>query len=120
MSSAAEKLKNNKSIAILDAAERGGYGVVSVVCVCNSILRQGNKVTDLAVQPRRGYRYVESGRVTPLTGYDSALPLGSHPVQVAPRESRCRCVQDGDSSYIAASRPLSGRRACQVCGVVAL
>jgi hypothetical protein len=33
MSSGAEKLKNNKSIAILDAAERGGYGVVSVVCV---------------------------------------------------------------------------------------
>jgi len=33
MSSGAEKLKNNKSIAILDAAERGGYGIVSVVCV---------------------------------------------------------------------------------------
>jgi hypothetical protein len=33
MSSGTEKLKNNKSIAILDAAERGGYGVVSVVCV---------------------------------------------------------------------------------------
>ena len=33
MSSGAEKLKNNKSIAILDAAEQGGYGVVSVVCV---------------------------------------------------------------------------------------
>jgi hypothetical protein len=33
MSSGAEKLKTNKSIAILDAAERGGYGVVSVVCV---------------------------------------------------------------------------------------
>jgi hypothetical protein len=33
MSSGAENLKNNKSIAILDAAERGGYGVVSVVCV---------------------------------------------------------------------------------------
>jgi len=32
MSSAAEKLKNNKSIAILDAAEKGGYGIVSVVC----------------------------------------------------------------------------------------
>ncbi|KAH8809793.1 putative fructose-bisphosphate aldolase [Hyaloscypha sp. PMI_1271] len=32
MSSGAEKLKNNKSIAILDAAERGGYGIVSVVC----------------------------------------------------------------------------------------
>jgi fructose-bisphosphate aldolase class II len=34
MASGAEKLKNNKSIAILDAAERGGYGIVSVVCVC--------------------------------------------------------------------------------------
>lgn len=34
MSSGAEKLRDNKSIAILDAAERGGYGVVSVVCVC--------------------------------------------------------------------------------------
>ena len=33
MSSGAEKLKNNKSIAILDAAERGSYGIVSVVCV---------------------------------------------------------------------------------------
>ena len=33
MSSGAEKLKNNKSIAILDAAEKGGYGIVSVVCV---------------------------------------------------------------------------------------
>jgi hypothetical protein len=33
MSSGAEKLKNNRSIAILDAAERGGYGIVSVVCV---------------------------------------------------------------------------------------
>lgn len=33
MSSAAEKLKNNRSIAILDAAEKGGYGIVSVVCV---------------------------------------------------------------------------------------
>jgi fructose-bisphosphate aldolase class II len=32
MSSGAEKLKNNKSIAILDAAEKGGYGIVSVVC----------------------------------------------------------------------------------------
>ncbi|PMD17435.1 aldolase [Hyaloscypha hepaticicola] len=32
MSSGAEKLKTNKSIAILDAAERGGYGIVSVVC----------------------------------------------------------------------------------------
>lgn len=31
--SGAEKLKNNKSIALLDAAEKGGYGVVSVVCV---------------------------------------------------------------------------------------
>jgi fructose-bisphosphate aldolase, class II len=29
----AEKLKNNKSIAILDAAERGGYGIVAVCCV---------------------------------------------------------------------------------------
>lgn len=27
MSSGAEKLKDNKSIAILDAAERGGYGI---------------------------------------------------------------------------------------------
>jgi fructose-bisphosphate aldolase class II len=35
MSSEAEKLKNNKSIAILDAAEKGGYGIVSVVCVCS-------------------------------------------------------------------------------------
>ncbi|KIN01988.1 hypothetical protein OIDMADRAFT_28115 [Oidiodendron maius Zn] len=32
MSSAAERLGNNKSIAILEAAEQGGYGVVSVVC----------------------------------------------------------------------------------------
>ncbi|KAH8663032.1 putative fructose-bisphosphate aldolase [Tricladium varicosporioides] len=32
MSSAAEKLKNNKSVAILDAAEKGKYGIVSVVC----------------------------------------------------------------------------------------
>ncbi|TVY85126.1 putative fructose-bisphosphate aldolase [Lachnellula suecica] len=32
MSAGAEKLKNNKSIAILDAAEKGGYGIVSVVC----------------------------------------------------------------------------------------
>lgn len=32
MSSGLEKLKNNKSIAILDAAEKGGYGIVSVVC----------------------------------------------------------------------------------------
>jgi hypothetical protein len=33
MSSGVEKLKNKKSIAILDAAEKGGYGIVSVVCV---------------------------------------------------------------------------------------
>lgn len=32
MSSGAEKLKANKTIAILDAAERGGYGVVAVCC----------------------------------------------------------------------------------------
>lgn len=37
MSSGAEKLKNNKSIAILDAAEKGGYGIVSVVCVSNHL-----------------------------------------------------------------------------------
>ena len=36
MSSGAEKVKNNKSIAILDAAERGCYGIVSVVCVRQS------------------------------------------------------------------------------------
>lgn len=36
MSSGAEKLKNNKTIAILDAAEKGNYGVVSVCCVCLS------------------------------------------------------------------------------------
>lgn len=33
MSSGVEKLKNNKSIEILNAAEKGGYGIVSVVCV---------------------------------------------------------------------------------------
>lgn len=27
------KLENNRSIKILEAAEQGGYGVVSVVCV---------------------------------------------------------------------------------------
>jgi hypothetical protein len=26
-------LKDNKSIAILDAAERGGYGIIAVCCV---------------------------------------------------------------------------------------
>jgi hypothetical protein len=40
MSSGAEKLKNNKSIAILDAAEKGGYGIVSVVCVSSHHLFQ--------------------------------------------------------------------------------
>jgi len=32
MSSGVDRLKANKSIAILDAAERGGYGIVSAVC----------------------------------------------------------------------------------------
>jgi hypothetical protein len=38
MASSAEKLKNNKSIAILDKAEKEGYGIVSVVCVSSIVL----------------------------------------------------------------------------------
>jgi hypothetical protein len=33
MSNSTEKLANNRSIAILDAATKGGYGIVAVCCV---------------------------------------------------------------------------------------
>lgn len=94
MTSAAEKLKNNKSIAILDAAEKGGYGVVSVVCVNLTpvVLFAGAEkrlmIINYVVQPRGDHCDGQGRRVSPLTGHDPALPLGPHAVQIASRELR--------------------------------
>jgi hypothetical protein len=33
MSDLPEALKDNRSVAILDAAEKGGYGIIAVCCV---------------------------------------------------------------------------------------
>src|SRR6266498_4228440 len=87
----ADKMKDNRAIAILDKAAAGGYGVAGIPqCLAYAInVYITNKgLSNVLLQPRRHTRHRPRRRSQELTGNDPALSLGHRIRRRPPRERR--------------------------------